>query len=74
MVEDKLKQAQTYRTRAEELRSIASALSRQSERELLLLLAAEYEEMARSAFALVGRLDETTTNKSKPSETRCRFT
>ena len=75
MVEDKLKQAQTYRTRAEELRSIASALSRQSERELLLQLAAEYEEMAQSAFALaVGRLDETTTNKSKPSETRCRFT
>jgi hypothetical protein len=61
---DKLKQAQEYRTRAGQLRSIASAVSRQSERELLVQLADEYEEMARSAFTrAVGRLDETTQNE-----------
>jgi hypothetical protein len=61
MVEDKFKQAQTFRTRAGQLRSIASALAQQSERELLVQLAGEYEEMARSAFALaLGRVDGAT--------------
>ncbi len=57
-MEDKLKQAQTYRSRAGQLRAIANALTGQSERELLVQLAAEYDEMARSAFALaLGRIE-----------------
>ena len=68
-MEDKFKQAQTYRTRAGQLRSIASALVQQSERELLVQLADEYEEMARSAFALaLGRADGATNQKSETGE------
>ena len=57
-MEDKLKQAQTYLDRAGQIRAIANALTAQSERELLVQVAAEYDEMARSAFALaLGRME-----------------
>ena len=49
MVEDKLKQAEAFRDRAERLRLIAQDLTREEERELLLQLAVEYEQMAQSA-------------------------
>jgi hypothetical protein len=52
MVEDKLKQAEGFRNRAERLRSIAKDLTREEERELLMQLASEYEQMALSAVAL----------------------
>ena len=52
MVEDKFKQAQDFRNRAERLRIIANGLVRQSERELLRKLAEEYEQMAHSAAAI----------------------
>ena len=48
-MQDKLNQAQNFRARAEQLRSIASGLSRADERELLIQLAREYDAMARSA-------------------------
>jgi hypothetical protein len=71
MVEDKFKQAQTFRSRAGQLRTIASALAQQSERELLVQLADEYEEMARSAFALaLGRVDGAANQKSETTETQ----
>ena len=64
-MEDKFKQAQTYRNRAGQLRAIANALTGQSERELLVQVAAEYDEMARSAFALApGRVEGGITEKS----------
>jgi hypothetical protein len=57
-MEDKFKQAQTYRNRAGQLRAIANELTGQSERELLVQVAAEYDEMARSAFAFaLGRIE-----------------
>ena len=43
--------AEAYRTRAEELRTIAEGL-KSSEREFLLQLAREYEEMAANAEML----------------------
>jgi hypothetical protein len=52
MVEDKLKQAEGFRNRAERLRSIAKDLTREEERKLLMQLASEYEQMAYSAVGL----------------------
>ena len=52
MVRDKFKQAEDFRCRAERLRQIASGLTLETERALLLQLAEEYEEMARSAAAV----------------------
>jgi len=52
MVRDKFKQAEDFRCRAERLRHIASCLTLETERALLLHLAEEYEEMARSAAAV----------------------
>ena len=52
MVEDKLKQAEGFRDRAERLRLIAKDLTQQKERELLMQLASEYEQMAHSAVGL----------------------
>jgi hypothetical protein len=52
MVEDKLKQAEAFRDRAERLRLIAEDLAQERERELLLQLASEYEQMAHSAVGL----------------------
>jgi hypothetical protein len=52
MVEDKFKQAQSYRDRAERLRGIAAGLGQQTERELLMQLAMEYEQMAQSAATI----------------------
>ncbi len=52
MVRDKFKQAEDFRCRAERLREIARGLTLETERTLLLLLADEYEEMARSAAAV----------------------
>jgi hypothetical protein len=52
MREDKLNRAQTFRSRANQLRAIADTLVRQAERELLIQLATEYDEMARSAAAI----------------------
>lgn len=56
MVRDKFKQAEDFRCRAERLREIASGLTLETERALLLHLAEEYEEMARSAAA-VGKIE-----------------
>jgi len=52
MVEDKFKQAQNFRSRAGQLRQIARGLTRRSERELLMRVAKEYDEMARTAAAI----------------------
>jgi hypothetical protein len=52
MVEDKLKQAEGFRNRAERLRLIAKDLTREEERTLLMQLAGEYEQMAYSAVSL----------------------
>jgi hypothetical protein len=52
MVEDKLKQAEGFRNRAERLRSIAKDLTREEERTLLMQLAGEYEQMAYSAVGI----------------------
>ena len=52
MVRDKFKQAEDFRYRAERLRQIASGIMLETERALLLQLAEEYEEMARSAAAV----------------------
>jgi hypothetical protein len=52
MVEDKLKQAEAFRDRAARLRLIAKGLMRDEERELLLHLALEYQQMAHSAAGL----------------------
>ena len=52
MVEDKLKQAEAFRDRAARLRLIAKDLMRDEERELLLQLAVEYQQMAHSAVGL----------------------
>ena len=49
MVEDKLRQAEDFRDRAERLRLIAKDLAQDEERALLMQLAAEYEQMAHSA-------------------------
>jgi hypothetical protein len=49
MVEDKFKQAQDFRSRAEQLREIARGLTRRSERKLLMQVADEYDAMERSA-------------------------
>jgi hypothetical protein len=46
---DKLQQAQIYRMRAERLRTIARDLVQSNERELLMQLADEYDQMAQSA-------------------------
>jgi hypothetical protein len=51
-MEDKLQQAQQYRTRADRLRAIARELAEQSQRDLLIQLADEYDEMAHSAAAV----------------------
>jgi hypothetical protein len=53
MVEDKFKQAQDFRDRADRLRAIAGAVPLESERALLMQLAEEYDAMARSA-AVIG--------------------
>ena len=52
MVEDKLKQAERFRDRAERLRLIANDLTQDKERALLMQLASEYEQMAHSAVSL----------------------
>ena len=52
MLEDKFKQAEDFRCRGEQLRAIASDLTLETQRALLLQLAEEYEEMARSAAAV----------------------
>ena len=49
MVEDQLKQAEAFRDRAERLRLIAQDFTREEERELLLQLAVEYEQVAQAA-------------------------
>jgi hypothetical protein len=54
MVEDKFKQAQDFRDRADRLRAIAGAIAPESERALLMQLAEEYDAMARSA-AVIGK-------------------
>ena len=51
MVSDKFKRAQDFRSRAEGLREIAHGLTAERERELLMQVAQEYEEMSRSAAA-----------------------
>jgi hypothetical protein len=51
IVSDKFKRAQDFRSRAEGLREIARSLTRDSERELLMQVAEEYDVMARSAAA-----------------------
>lgn len=51
MVEDKFKQAQEFKRRADGLRDIAFGLVRERERALLMQLAEEYDEMAHSAAA-----------------------
>ena len=51
MVEDKFKQAQEFKGRANGLRDIARGLARKRDRALLMRLAAEYDEMAHSAAA-----------------------
>ena len=48
---DKLRLAQEYWSRAERLRAIAGDITRQKERELLMQLADEYDQMALSAGA-----------------------
>jgi len=55
-VEEKFKLAQDFRSRAERLRNIARELAQQSERELLMQLAEEYDGMARSA-ATVAKIE-----------------
>lgn len=52
MLEDKFKRAEDFRSRAHRLRTIANGLARQSERELLMKLAEEYEQVAHSAAAI----------------------
>ena len=52
MVEDKLKQAEGFRDRADRLRLIAKDLTQEEERVLLMQLASEYEQMAHSAMGL----------------------
>jgi hypothetical protein len=52
MVENKLRQAEGFRDRAERLRAIAKDLTQEKERALLMQLASEYEQMAHSAVGL----------------------
>ena len=52
MVEDKLKQAEAFRDRAEKLRLIAKDLTRREEGALLMQLGSEYEQMAHSAVGV----------------------
>ena len=52
MVGDKFKQAHDFRSRAERLREIAGGVAGADQRELLMQLAEEYDEMARSAAAV----------------------
>ena len=54
MVKDKFKQAHDFRDRADRLRAIAGAIAPERERALLMLLAEEYDAMARSA-AIIGK-------------------
>ena len=69
-MEERFKQAQTYRSRAGRLRSIANALTGQNERELLVQLADEYDEMARSAFALALAKVDGATNREVENQAR----
>ena len=52
MARDRFREAEDFRCRAEQLRQIASCLTLETERALLLHLAEEYEEMARSTAAV----------------------
>jgi hypothetical protein len=56
-MQDKLRQAQEYKDRAERLRAIARDLAK-SERGLLMQLADEYDQMARSV-GLIARAEVT---------------
>jgi tetrahydromethanopterin S-methyltransferase subunit H len=48
-VPDKVAKAMHYRTRAEELRTIAAGIFDREEREMLMEIAKEYERFAREA-------------------------
>ena len=58
MVEDKFKQAQLFRDRADRLRAIAGPIPLESERALLMQLAEEYDAMARTAAIGKGEVTE----------------